>query len=226
MNYDELRDLYRKGNDVGSHTHTHPHLTKLSENELEFELSKSQALLGRFGSGLLSYPYGEFDRRVIDHAKKYYVAARGYYDTTTLGRSCGYNFGLSKERYRLKVFPTEHPFPPHNCSLLGLPFPKFKEIMKRITENQGEERKYAIFVFHGRETSIRNIAWTLCKRKRAVAEYAEQALHLCSLTDLIKNTILDTNELLKFEWMCEYLASSDLTEILTVSEAVDRLYRI
>jgi hypothetical protein len=225
MNYDELEDLYRDGNEIGSHTHTHPHLTKLSDNELDFELKKSKALLDRFKCRTLSYPYGEYNRKVIDHAKKFYIAARGYYDPTTHSRSYGYNFDLSKEKYALNVFPTDHAFPLYNSPLLGLPFQKFKEVIKKIMENRSEERIYAIFAFHGKsETLLRNIAWTIYKRKCATVEFFARIHALSGVPGFVRNTIFDRNELLKFRWICEYLASNNSIEILTVSEAVSKLH--
>lgn len=224
MNYDEIVDLYRNGNEIGSHTHTHPHLTKLSDNKLDFELRMSKAALDRFECRTLSYPYGEYNRRVIDNAKKYYIAARGYYDPITQSRSYGYNFDLNKERYRLNVFSTEHTFPPYNSPLLRRPFQTFKEIIKNIIENRNKERTYTIFAFHGKtEAPLRNIAWTIYKRRCATVEFIARIQVLSGMEGWISNTIFEKNELLKFRWMCEYLASNNSIETLTVLEAVNKL---
>jgi peptidoglycan/xylan/chitin deacetylase (PgdA/CDA1 family) len=73
MNWDELRELARRGVEIGSHTVTHPHLTRLSDAEIERELADSRAEiedeLGR-PCMLLAYPYGEHDARVQAIARR------------------------------------------------------------------------------------------------------------------------------------------------------------
>jgi peptidoglycan/xylan/chitin deacetylase (PgdA/CDA1 family) len=67
MHWDDLRGLAERGHQIGSHTVTHPHLTTLGDAELDLELRDSrvriQDELGR-PCPVLSYPYGEHDRRV------------------------------------------------------------------------------------------------------------------------------------------------------------------
>lgn len=80
LTWTQLNDLYKKGNEIGSHTPTHPHLTELSTEALERELRRSAELLRPLGGRTLAYPYGEYDSKVIRSAKELYFAARGYYD--------------------------------------------------------------------------------------------------------------------------------------------------
>ena len=67
MRWDELRDLAGRGIEMGSHTLSHAHLTRLSDAELDDELTAAKAkieeALGR-PCRLLAYPYGEEDARV------------------------------------------------------------------------------------------------------------------------------------------------------------------
>lgn len=71
--WDELRALGAAGWEVGSHTHTHPHLPDLSDSALAAELAESKRQcerhLGR-PCDSLAYPYGDFDRRTVEAARK------------------------------------------------------------------------------------------------------------------------------------------------------------
>jgi peptidoglycan/xylan/chitin deacetylase (PgdA/CDA1 family) len=73
MSWDELRDLANRGVEIGSHTSTHPHLRRLSDMELDHELSDSRLRLeeelGR-SCRFLAYPYGENDARVREAARR------------------------------------------------------------------------------------------------------------------------------------------------------------
>ncbi len=61
---------------IGSHTVSHPRLSTLDSNQLEFELETSkselEALLG-IQISTLSFPYGDYDERVVEVA-----SAKGY----------------------------------------------------------------------------------------------------------------------------------------------------
>jgi peptidoglycan/xylan/chitin deacetylase (PgdA/CDA1 family) len=67
MSWDELRALAADGITIGSHAVSHPHLTRLDDDQLEFELRESKRRvedeLGR-PCPLLAYPFGEHDERV------------------------------------------------------------------------------------------------------------------------------------------------------------------
>lgn len=76
MAWDRLRTVADRGVEIGSHTRTHPHLRRLSDRELEVEVSESRAEfekeLGR-PCRFFAYPYGEEDERVREA-----VRAAGY----------------------------------------------------------------------------------------------------------------------------------------------------
>ena len=79
MGWEELRNLVELGVEIGSHTVSHPHLPRLSDAEIDQELSDSRA---RVEEGLgrpcrfLAYPYGEHDERVRAAARRVgYTAA-------------------------------------------------------------------------------------------------------------------------------------------------------
>lgn len=69
----ELRELAREGWGVGSHTWSHPDLTALPEREALRELERSKkALEDAVGVEVwaLSYPFGRFNRRVMELARE------------------------------------------------------------------------------------------------------------------------------------------------------------
>jgi peptidoglycan/xylan/chitin deacetylase (PgdA/CDA1 family) len=73
MGWEELAELRAHGWEVGSHTHTHPRLTQLEDEELERELVQSRRELeSRLGIACtaLAYPYGDYDARVVDAARR------------------------------------------------------------------------------------------------------------------------------------------------------------
>ena len=73
MTWKQIKHLDSLNVEIGSHTLSHPHLPNLSNNELRKELYDSKAkiedVLGK-QVNTIAYPYGEFDRRVIDFARE------------------------------------------------------------------------------------------------------------------------------------------------------------
>jgi peptidoglycan/xylan/chitin deacetylase (PgdA/CDA1 family) len=82
MSWEQLRALSGRGWEVGSHTCSHPHLTEISGEEAAAELSASRAACEdalQRPCASLAYPFGSYDRGVID-----LVAAAGYEAAVTL----------------------------------------------------------------------------------------------------------------------------------------------
>lgn len=85
MSAAQVREMADAGFDIGSHTLSHPHLTDLSDDQLQLELSDSKKkledIIGREVAAF-SYPYGDYDSRVAEAA-----VAAGYKNavTTELG---------------------------------------------------------------------------------------------------------------------------------------------
>ncbi|WP_240618887.1 polysaccharide deacetylase family protein [Alteromonas gracilis] len=75
MDWHHLKTLLESGMELGAHSHNHDILTKLSENELLYELSHSKSLLeSSLGCDItaFSYPVGSkstYDQRVIEGLK-------------------------------------------------------------------------------------------------------------------------------------------------------------
>lgn len=219
MTWGQLEDLYKHGNEIGSHTHTHPHLTEISEHDLEYELRKSRALLDSFGCKTLAYPFGECNRKVIDNAKRYYVAARSYYDLTMKSRNYGHNFGLAGERYKLKVFPTENVFPPYTMPLLELTLARFQQVIRDVIEEGIKRKAWTIFVFHGQhDLTFGNIIDNIHRQVNAVMK------SIIHINELANNAMRLRGKLSKFRWMCKYLASHNQLEVFPVSEVIRDSY--
>lgn len=84
LTWEQIVELDGAGIEIGSHTVTHPILSRMTENEIEYELRESKKILEeRIGKDIVSvsYPFGgarHYDKRVMEIARK-----------------CGYHFGIS-----------------------------------------------------------------------------------------------------------------------------------
>lgn len=106
MSWTQLREMHASGFEIGSHGVHHRMLAKLPQQELEFELRESKAVLEReldAPASLLAYPvggYSAFDDRVIDA-----TAAAGYQ------AACSYITGTNAlaglQRYALRRLAVE-----------------------------------------------------------------------------------------------------------------------
>lgn len=227
MGWDELKTLYKDGNEIGSHTHTHPHLATLSNGELDFEFKKSHDMLRPFDCSTLAYPYGECDERVVEHVRKYFIAAMGYHNPNIRSKGLGLNLDLNQERYKLKVFPIESRIPLksfevlQSCSLFGLPFSKFKQTLKEILEYSIKRNAWIIFTLHGLYHG-KNISWIFKKPKETTKYFAVRLTRRSSIVDFAREKALKKDRILKFKWMCLYLTQNDQLEVLPVSQVIKK----
>ncbi len=227
MGWDELKTLYKDGNEIGSHTHTHPHLTTLSNGELDFEFKKSHGMLRPFNCSTLAYPYGECDERVVEHARKHFIAATGYHNPNIRNKGLGLNLDLNQERYKLKVFPIESRIPLksfevlQSCSLFGLPFSKFKQTLKELLEYNIKRKAWIIFLIHGLYHG-KNISWIFKKPKEIAEYFAVRLTTRSSIMDFVRETALKKDRILKFKWMCAYFTQNDQLEVLPVSRVIKK----
>ena len=115
VSWSNLKTLAGAGWEIGSHTRTHPHLTRLSDTELQAELTGSREdCEGHLGMACrsLAYPYGDVDARVVEATR-----AAGYEAACALPKGrlhgpdplCWPRIGVYRKdaswRYRLKVSP-------------------------------------------------------------------------------------------------------------------------
>jgi peptidoglycan/xylan/chitin deacetylase (PgdA/CDA1 family) len=99
-----LLSKYSNNYEIGSHSVTHPDLTMLGSADLYHELFDSKIYLqnnfGRNAGLTMSYPYGKYNKQVINKAKEGYLAAR----TTEQG----YNSFFNMDRYALSSYAIDN----------------------------------------------------------------------------------------------------------------------
>jgi hypothetical protein len=220
LDWHDLEELYDCGHEIGSHTLTHPHLTKLSRNDLDFELGRSLAALRRFGCTTLAYPFGEYNQEVINCAMKYYSAARGY-SVSDFRFEPGSGHGST---YTLEGLPTEDPFPLRlpPCTLLDLSFEDFKEEVTALfcnSEGYGDN-KWIILVFHGQAAIHQVLLYTVCRQIQL--KYVLAPRHA---RKLLMHRYYSRMDFMKFRWMCEYLSKTRNIEAVTVHDGSGRMRR-
>jgi len=197
---ENLRDLAKEGNEIGSHGWTHRSLPSLGGTELRNELERSREALKGFGARTFSYPYGHYDGRVASEVALYYDAACAY------GPAIVPNKAASLDRYALCSFPVEGRLQ----SRLDPRAPEYLLCQKDMDSNC-----WFIITLHGR-TSIRFGIRTILSRTdrfRARAYINYIGARLSRVHDLI---------LTHFERFCQHLARENIT-VLTVSEGLEQL---
>lgn len=214
LNWNQLTELHESGNEIGSHTHTHPNLKGLSEDMLNFELKKSFDVLGRFDCKTLAYPCGEHNLRVINCAKKYYIAARNY----SVEGSSSLNLDTTDSVYSLKGVPTEEAYDSSSFSLLNLSLHDFSKEIIKLTS--GEDNDWVIFVFHGQKITTKVFLRTIKRILRS-----GQVLPINQVVSSFKSSSASENMLVKFNWLCDYLYRAKNLEIVTVREGVEKLFK-
>jgi peptidoglycan/xylan/chitin deacetylase (PgdA/CDA1 family) len=80
MDWNEVKQLYKEGNDIGSHSMSHAHLGNLSKKDVKFQVGQSKKCLEDHGIDVTSFAYpfnqGSDDKKVIKIVSKYYELAR------------------------------------------------------------------------------------------------------------------------------------------------------
>jgi peptidoglycan/xylan/chitin deacetylase (PgdA/CDA1 family) len=80
MDWEEVKQLYEEGYDIGSHGMNHVNLDKLSKKDLKVEIGKSKKCLEDHGIDVTSFAYpfnkGSNDKKVIKIVSKYYELGR------------------------------------------------------------------------------------------------------------------------------------------------------
>ena len=87
LTWNELKELSRQGIEIGSHSVSHTDLRHLDQARLEYEISGSRKMLeDKLGVKVryFSYPFGRYDKRVIDAVK-----AAGYENAFSLADGSG-----------------------------------------------------------------------------------------------------------------------------------------
>lgn len=80
MDWNEVKQLYEEGHDIGSHGMNHRDLSNLSKKEIKFELAHSKKCLEDHGIDVASFAYpfnkGSNDKKVVNIVSKYYDLGR------------------------------------------------------------------------------------------------------------------------------------------------------
>lgn len=80
MNWQEVKQLYDEGHDIGSHSMNHVHLDKISKKDVRFEVGQSKKCLEDHKIDVTSFAYpfnvGSNDKGVVKIVSKYYDLAR------------------------------------------------------------------------------------------------------------------------------------------------------
>lgn len=85
LDWDQVRELFAEGTEIGGHSHTHPQLDQLPDDLLRFEVEHSRELVAEqlgFRPVSFAYPYGYSDRRV-----RRAVRAAGYAQSLAVGNA-------------------------------------------------------------------------------------------------------------------------------------------
>jgi peptidoglycan/xylan/chitin deacetylase (PgdA/CDA1 family) len=114
MSWDEIGTLAARGWEVGSHTCSHPRLSRLGDEQLADELSRSKSVceehLGRPCESI-AYPYGDHDARVVEAASRAGYRAAGTLPSRMVARDplrwprVGVYYGDDLRRFKVKVSP-------------------------------------------------------------------------------------------------------------------------
>jgi peptidoglycan/xylan/chitin deacetylase (PgdA/CDA1 family) len=78
LSWGEIREMRDAGIEFGAHTLTHPDLTLLESAQIEREIGDSKAIVEDALGGPVSsfaYPYGSYDRRSRDVARRHFACA-------------------------------------------------------------------------------------------------------------------------------------------------------
>lgn len=78
LSWAEMREMARHGFEFGAHTLSHPDLTRLDDAEIERQLADSKRRLEDALSlpvRSFAYPFGRYDRRCRDAARRHFAAA-------------------------------------------------------------------------------------------------------------------------------------------------------
>ena len=214
MDLDNLIDLWKSHNEIGSHTHTHARLSSLTDEEVVFELETSKSYLSHFDCTTLAYPFGDYSERIALLAANYYSGARTYLPSKAGNKGPDYDSDTRNRRYALDALPMEHSINPGQPSLISLNLPQFKTNIENIVNKAVEQKAWTILVFHGPENpSLQYLAQKVLKHPMDAIRNVQ------IVSGSIKNSDLD-DAINKFQWLCEFLAANEKIQVMTVAKAI------
>jgi peptidoglycan/xylan/chitin deacetylase (PgdA/CDA1 family) len=99
MSFDDAKEMQENNWEIGSHSLSHNfqnRLTKISDEELKNELSKSKEILEKEGFKIQTFasPFGDYNNKVKEETKNYYISVRSL--------EWGYSSFVNLDFYNLK----------------------------------------------------------------------------------------------------------------------------
>lgn len=239
LNEDQLKELYVRGHEIGSHTVSHPYLTTLKDKTIHWELERSKRFLAEKGISVktFSYPYGDYLPRVGDICKKYYIAARGCCASNLNLKTCcafGFNFAHSLNEFCLHAFPMELSTPIKK-PMMSPSFGLFKERVKEIVRKTIQRKLWSVFVFHGVPVQKLSSDQLLnCYAKyligkmsspqdivRITANKARKNLGKKFSDSSVTTNVNTEFKLEYFGWLCKYLSNINQIKISTIKDIME-----
>jgi peptidoglycan/xylan/chitin deacetylase (PgdA/CDA1 family) len=133
MTWEQLKEMYDEGWEIGSHSVTHPDMRTLNEKQIRFELSRSKKILKEHGFTNIinfAYPYNWYSLDSVYIISEYYRSAR-----TSVAQT---GFAINPENLR-----------PYELSgyEARLTMGNVNNAMKAVDE-ASEKRRWLIFILH------------------------------------------------------------------------------
>lgn len=218
MDLDDLIDLWKSNNEIGSHTHTHARLSHLTDEEVDFELKTSKIFLSRFDCSTIAYPFGDYSDKIASITANYYSGARTYLQPKSATMDSHYNLDLQNSKYALGAFPMEHSIDPESSSLMNLTFPQFKKNFENIVNKAVEMKAWTILVFHGsQKLGLRCLV-------QCALKHPMNTIRNALIIGSTKNPHAN-EEINKFRWLCEFLSANEKIQVITVAKAITEFNR-
>lgn len=174
MNLGQLRQLYRSGWEIGSHSMTHTPLTELSLDKIRYEVGESKRVLQALGfqiSGFAS-PFGKYNDQILDEIRLLY----DYHRTATPGLNPLplYPKGPGS-RYELLYIEVKNNTPP-------------EEIMEQIAK-VNREGGWLIITFHRFDEGEGRWSYS-SESLEKIVRFTRVELNLCTLDEIRRGVCL------------------------------------
>ncbi|MCF7835781.1 MAG: polysaccharide deacetylase family protein [Candidatus Marinimicrobia bacterium] len=134
MSWEQMKLLSQYGWEVGCHTHSHKNITRLSQEELSFEINTSISLLNEHGFKVQAFapPHGDLDETSMPLIKNKFTSSRRAWKAKSLDDDLNSFVGL--DRFNIESFELKHTT-------------KIEEV-KRLITRVVKEKKWLVFFAH------------------------------------------------------------------------------
>lgn len=119
ITWDQLREMERTGLEVGSHSVSHPILTRLNEQQIQFELTQSRnSILGNIGKDPMFFCYPNGQSLDFDDRVKFLVEEAGYKYAVAAFQGVR----PLDDRWVIKRYPASGNYPAFEKSIYGFSY--------------------------------------------------------------------------------------------------------